>query len=76
MSPTGRAENDDEDDEDGSESNSPTIPYQMKPPPEGCCTTDGLFLLHSFFILLDMKSESFVVMTIDRGRNVQDNQAK
>uniref|UniRef100_A0A3Q4G3F5 GREB1 N-terminal domain-containing protein n=1 Tax=Neolamprologus brichardi TaxID=32507 RepID=A0A3Q4G3F5_NEOBR len=27
-------------DEDGSESNSPPIPYQMKPPPEGCCTTD------------------------------------
>uniref|UniRef100_A0A671VCJ6 Growth regulating estrogen receptor binding 1 n=1 Tax=Sparus aurata TaxID=8175 RepID=A0A671VCJ6_SPAAU len=37
-----RTENDDEDDEDGSESNSPPIPYQMKPPPEGCCTTDGL----------------------------------
>lgn len=40
---TGRTENDDEDDEDGSDSNSPPIPYQMKPPPEGCCTTDGLF---------------------------------
>lgn len=38
---TGHPENDDEDDEDGSESNSPPIPYQMKPPPEGCCTTDG-----------------------------------
>ncbi|XP_038158170.1 protein GREB1 [Cyprinodon tularosa] len=37
----GRAFNDDEDDEDDSESNSPPIPYQMKPPPEGCCTTDG-----------------------------------
>ncbi|KAM7406316.1 hypothetical protein PAMP_000701 [Pampus punctatissimus] len=37
----GRTENDDEHDEDGSESNSPPIPYQMKPPPEGCCTTDG-----------------------------------
>ncbi|KAM9860380.1 protein GREB1 [Aulostomus maculatus] len=37
----GHTENDDEDDEDGSESNSPPIPYQMKPPPEGCCTTDG-----------------------------------
>uniref|UniRef100_A0A4W6FWS9 Growth regulating estrogen receptor binding 1 n=1 Tax=Lates calcarifer TaxID=8187 RepID=A0A4W6FWS9_LATCA len=37
----GRTENDDEDDEDGSESNSPPLPYQMKPPPEGCCTTDG-----------------------------------
>uniref|UniRef100_A0A674ELK8 Growth regulating estrogen receptor binding 1 n=1 Tax=Salmo trutta TaxID=8032 RepID=A0A674ELK8_SALTR len=30
-----------EEEEDGSESNSPPIPYKMKPPPEGCCTTDG-----------------------------------
>ncbi|XP_077568947.1 protein GREB1 [Stigmatopora nigra] len=37
----GRTENEEEEDEDGSESNSPPIPYQMKPPPEGCCTTDG-----------------------------------
>ncbi|XP_049574225.1 protein GREB1 isoform X2 [Syngnathus scovelli] len=37
----GRTENDEEDEEDGSESNSPPIPYQMKPPPDGCCTTDG-----------------------------------
>ncbi|XP_029948025.1 protein GREB1 [Salarias fasciatus] len=37
----GRTENEDEEEEDGSESNSPPIPYQMKPPPEGCCTTDG-----------------------------------
>nr|XP_057945657.1 protein GREB1 isoform X2 [Doryrhamphus excisus] len=37
----GRTENDDEDDEDGSETNSPPILYQMKSPPEGCCTTDG-----------------------------------
>ncbi|XP_075906544.1 protein GREB1 isoform X2 [Nelusetta ayraudi] len=37
----GRTGNHDEDDEDGSDSNSPPIPYQMKPPPEGCCTTDG-----------------------------------
>uniref|UniRef100_A0A8C7L4G7 Growth regulating estrogen receptor binding 1 n=1 Tax=Oncorhynchus kisutch TaxID=8019 RepID=A0A8C7L4G7_ONCKI len=36
---SGRVENEEE--EDGSESNSPLIPYQMKPPPEGCCTTDG-----------------------------------
>uniref|UniRef100_A0A4W5QQF8 Growth regulating estrogen receptor binding 1 n=1 Tax=Hucho hucho TaxID=62062 RepID=A0A4W5QQF8_9TELE len=36
---SGRVENEEE--EDGSESNSPPIPYQMKPPPEGCCTTDG-----------------------------------
>lgn len=39
----GRTEFDDDDDEDGSEDNSPQIPYQMKPPPEGCCTTDGLY---------------------------------
>ncbi|KAL6113284.1 greb1 [Pungitius sinensis] len=37
----GRTENDDEDEEVGSESNSPPIPYQMKPPPEGCCTVTG-----------------------------------
>nr|XP_020445501.1 LOW QUALITY PROTEIN: protein GREB1-like [Monopterus albus] len=41
VSPTGRMENEDEDNEDGSRSNSPPVPYQMKPPPEGCCTTDG-----------------------------------
>ncbi|XP_070296840.1 protein GREB1-like [Salvelinus sp. IW2-2015] len=37
----GRVENEDEEEEDGSESNSPPVPYKMKPPPEGCCTTDG-----------------------------------
>uniref|UniRef100_H2RJI2 Growth regulating estrogen receptor binding 1 n=1 Tax=Takifugu rubripes TaxID=31033 RepID=H2RJI2_TAKRU len=31
----------DDDDEDASEDTSPHIPYQMKPPPEGCCTTEG-----------------------------------
>lgn len=31
----------DDDDENGSESNSPPIPYQMKPAPDGSCTTDG-----------------------------------
>ncbi|XP_007895260.2 protein GREB1 [Callorhinchus milii] len=36
-----RPENEEEEEEDGSESSSPLIPYQMKPPPEGCCTTDG-----------------------------------
>lgn len=44
VSPTGRTENDDEDEEVGSESNSPPIPYQMKPPPEGCCTVNGLYM--------------------------------
>ncbi|XP_040925881.1 protein GREB1 [Betta splendens] len=37
----GRTENEDEDDEDALESNTPPMQYQMKPPPEGCCTTDG-----------------------------------
>uniref|UniRef100_A0A8C5QRI5 Growth regulating estrogen receptor binding 1 n=1 Tax=Leptobrachium leishanense TaxID=445787 RepID=A0A8C5QRI5_9ANUR len=38
----GRVENDEEDeDDDGSGSNSPPLSYQNKPPPEGCCTTDG-----------------------------------
>ncbi|XP_063039766.1 protein GREB1 [Engraulis encrasicolus] len=37
----GRAENEEDEEEDGSESNSPPLPYQMKPPPEGSCTTDG-----------------------------------
>nr|XP_046164856.1 protein GREB1-like isoform X2 [Oncorhynchus gorbuscha] len=36
----GRVENENEE-EDGSESNSPPVPYKMKPSPEGCCTTDG-----------------------------------
>lgn len=45
----GRTEFDDDDDEDGSEDNSPQIPYQMKPPPEGCCTTNGLYTyMHKF----------------------------
>ncbi|XP_051780863.1 protein GREB1 [Erpetoichthys calabaricus] len=37
----GRLENEEDQEEDGSDSNSPPIPYQMKAPPEGCCTTDG-----------------------------------
>ncbi|KAM9817518.1 LOW QUALITY PROTEIN: protein GREB1 [Neosynchiropus ocellatus] len=38
----GRMENDEEDDdEDCSETASPPIPYLMKSPPKGCCTTDG-----------------------------------
>ncbi|XP_069462058.1 protein GREB1 isoform X2 [Ambystoma mexicanum] len=39
----GRIENDEEEeeDDDGSGSNSPPLSYQMKPPPEGCCTMDG-----------------------------------
>ncbi|XP_066554338.1 protein GREB1 isoform X2 [Amia ocellicauda] len=37
----GRAENEEEDEDESSESSSPPIPYLMKPPPQGCCTTDG-----------------------------------
>ncbi|XP_041109472.1 protein GREB1-like isoform X2 [Polyodon spathula] len=37
----GRLENKDDVEDDGSESSSPPIPYQMKPPPEGACTIDG-----------------------------------
>ncbi|NXJ08859.1 GREB1 protein, partial [Odontophorus gujanensis] len=33
-------EEEEEEEEEGSESSCP-VPYQMKPPPEGCCTTDG-----------------------------------
>lgn len=43
VSSKGRAEVEDDDEEDGSEDTSPQIPYQMKPPPEGCCTTEGLY---------------------------------
>ncbi|XP_072320727.1 protein GREB1 [Eucyclogobius newberryi] len=43
LTQNGRAENNDYDDEEeeGSDTNSPPLPYQMKPPPEGSCTTDG-----------------------------------
>ncbi|XP_029132994.2 protein GREB1 [Labrus bergylta] len=59
----GRAENDDEDDEDGSESNSPPIPYQMKPPPEGCCTTDGFCQAGRDLRLSTLASDPFDVPT-------------
>lgn len=42
VSSKGRTEVDD-DEEDASEDTSPHLPYQMKPPPEGCCTTEGLY---------------------------------
>ncbi|XP_035008366.2 protein GREB1 [Hippoglossus stenolepis] len=57
----GRAENEDEDDEDGSASNSPPIPYQMKPPPEGCCTTDGFCQAGRDLRLSSLASESLEV---------------
>ncbi|XP_015207603.2 protein GREB1 isoform X2 [Lepisosteus oculatus] len=37
----GRSVNEEEDEDDGSDSNSSLIPYQMNTPPEGCCSTDG-----------------------------------
>ncbi|KAF0043359.1 hypothetical protein F2P81_004696 [Scophthalmus maximus] len=61
MSPKGRTENDDEDDEDGSETNSPPIPYQMKPPPDGCCTTDGFCQAGRDLRLSSMTSDSLDV---------------
>uniref|UniRef100_A0A8D3CFA5 Growth regulating estrogen receptor binding 1 n=1 Tax=Scophthalmus maximus TaxID=52904 RepID=A0A8D3CFA5_SCOMX len=57
----GRTENDDEDDEDGSETNSPPIPYQMKPPPDGCCTTDGFCQAGRDLRLSSMTSDSLDV---------------
>ncbi|XP_034535215.1 protein GREB1 [Notolabrus celidotus] len=57
----GRAENEDEDDDDGSESNSPPIPYQMKPPPEGCCTTDGFCQAGRDLRLSSLASDPFEV---------------
>uniref|UniRef100_A0A8D3CL28 Growth regulating estrogen receptor binding 1 n=1 Tax=Scophthalmus maximus TaxID=52904 RepID=A0A8D3CL28_SCOMX len=56
-----RTENDDEDDEDGSETNSPPIPYQMKPPPDGCCTTDGFCQAGRDLRLSSMTSDSLDV---------------
>uniref|UniRef100_A0A3B3V8G3 Growth regulating estrogen receptor binding 1 n=1 Tax=Poecilia latipinna TaxID=48699 RepID=A0A3B3V8G3_9TELE len=57
----GRTFNDDEEDEDGSESNSPPIPYQMKPPPEGCCTTDGFCQAGKDLRLSSLASENLDV---------------
>uniref|UniRef100_A0A3Q3GQX1 Growth regulating estrogen receptor binding 1 n=1 Tax=Kryptolebias marmoratus TaxID=37003 RepID=A0A3Q3GQX1_KRYMA len=57
----GRALNEDEDDDDGSESNSPPVPYQMKPPPEGCCTTDGFCQAGKDLRLSSLASESLDV---------------
>ncbi|XP_013880480.1 protein GREB1 isoform X2 [Austrofundulus limnaeus] len=57
----GRALNEDEDDDNGSESNSPPVPYQMKPPPEGCCTTDGFCQAGKDLRLSSLSSESLDV---------------
>uniref|UniRef100_A0A3P9P827 Growth regulating estrogen receptor binding 1 n=1 Tax=Poecilia reticulata TaxID=8081 RepID=A0A3P9P827_POERE len=50
-----------DEDEDGSESNSPPIPYQMKPPPDGCCTTDGFCQAGKDLRLSSLASENLDV---------------
>uniref|UniRef100_A0A671QVG4 Protein GREB1-like n=1 Tax=Sinocyclocheilus anshuiensis TaxID=1608454 RepID=A0A671QVG4_9TELE len=56
----GRGDEDD-DEEDGSDSNSPPITYQMKPPPEGSCTTDGFCQAGKDLRLSSMATESLEV---------------
>ncbi|XP_057200841.1 protein GREB1 isoform X3 [Triplophysa rosa] len=56
----GRLDEED-DEEDGSDSNSPPIPYQMKPPPEGSCTTDGFCQAGKDLRLSSMATESLEV---------------
>uniref|UniRef100_A0A671QVN0 Protein GREB1-like n=1 Tax=Sinocyclocheilus anshuiensis TaxID=1608454 RepID=A0A671QVN0_9TELE len=51
----------DDDEEDGSDSNSPPITYQMKPPPEGSCTTDGFCQAGKDLRLSSMATESLEV---------------
>ncbi|XP_052009134.1 protein GREB1-like [Xyrauchen texanus] len=53
--------NEENDEEDGSDLNSPPIPYQMKPPPEGSCTTDGFCQAGKDLRLSSMATESFEV---------------
>ncbi|XP_068136393.1 protein GREB1 isoform X2 [Hyperolius riggenbachi] len=58
----GRLDNDDEEeDEDGSGSNSPAHSYQNKPPPEGCCTTDGFCQAGKDLRLASVYAEQFEV---------------
>uniref|UniRef100_A0A8C1AYB5 Growth regulating estrogen receptor binding 1 n=1 Tax=Cyprinus carpio carpio TaxID=630221 RepID=A0A8C1AYB5_CYPCA len=56
----GRGDEDD-DEEDVSDSNSPPNPYQMKPPPEGSCTTDGFCQAGKDLRLSSMATESLEV---------------
>ncbi|XP_053538631.1 protein GREB1 isoform X1 [Ictalurus punctatus] len=51
----------DDDDENGSESNSPPIPYQMKPAPDGSCTTDGFCQAGKDLRLTSMSTENLDV---------------
>ncbi|XP_006869510.1 PREDICTED: protein GREB1 isoform X1 [Chrysochloris asiatica] len=54
-----RADNEEEEEEGegGLESNSPLNPYQMPPPPEGCCTTDGFCQAGKDLRLVSLSSE-------------------
>uniref|UniRef100_A0A4W4EC52 GREB1 N-terminal domain-containing protein n=1 Tax=Electrophorus electricus TaxID=8005 RepID=A0A4W4EC52_ELEEL len=63
LEPEQRPGNEEDDDEDGSESNSPPIPYQIKPPPEGCCTTDGFCQAGKDLRLASMSAECVDVPT-------------
>uniref|UniRef100_A0A8C2FWE2 Growth regulating estrogen receptor binding 1 n=1 Tax=Cyprinus carpio TaxID=7962 RepID=A0A8C2FWE2_CYPCA len=54
-------EYEDDDEEDVSDSNSPPNPYQMKPPPEGSCTTDGFCQAGKDLRLSSLATESLEV---------------
>ncbi|GCB63833.1 hypothetical protein scyTo_0007449, partial [Scyliorhinus torazame] len=56
-----RPGNEEEEEDDGSETSSPLIPYQMKPPPEGCCTTDGFCQAGKDLRLVSMSNEQIEV---------------
>ncbi|OXB84407.1 UNVERIFIED_CONTAM: hypothetical protein H355_010834 [Colinus virginianus] len=53
-------EEEEEEEEEGSESSCP-VPYQMKPPPEGCCTTDGFCQSGKDLRLVSISSEHIEV---------------
>ncbi|XP_060736317.1 protein GREB1 isoform X1 [Tachysurus vachellii] len=61
LSQEGQMENEEDDDEDGSETNSPPIPYHMKPAPEGSCTTDGFCQAGKDLRLTTMSTENLDV---------------
>ncbi|XP_073905287.1 protein GREB1 isoform X3 [Castor canadensis] len=50
-------EEEEEEGEGGLETNSPPNPYQLPPPPEGCCTTDGFCQAGKDLRLISISSE-------------------
>uniref|UniRef100_A0A8D0G277 Growth regulating estrogen receptor binding 1 n=1 Tax=Sphenodon punctatus TaxID=8508 RepID=A0A8D0G277_SPHPU len=54
-------EEEEEEEEEGSESSSPPIAYQMKPPLEGCCTTDGFCQAGKDLRLVSISNEQIEV---------------